>query len=108
MKALIVEPSRLYHALYAEILNELGFDVVHAENGQRGFESIDASDIDLVIISMHLGDMNGASFCERMRKDPRCSRLPVVMITSTEDRNTLGAAISSGVTVWHRPPIAAN
>ena len=98
MKALIVEPSKLYQALYTKILSELDFTVVCAENGQQGFGRLDADDTDIVFSAMHLGDMSGASFCEQLRHNAAFAQLPVIMITATEDGKTLGAAISAGVT----------
>jgi len=62
-------------------------------------------DIDLVVVDYEMPGINGVRFIESFRDDARKASVPVVMVTSTADRNVRYAALQVGATDFLGKPI---
>lgn len=103
MKALVVEPSILYRKIVKMQLTELGYEVVFTKTGQESIETLNADTFDVVIFAMFLPDMNGATFCLKIRSERKLQHIPAFMVTSSNDSDVLEKASSSGVTeIFHK------
>ena len=59
-----------------------GYDVVTAGDGEQGWELICQQVPDLLITDCQMPRMNGLQLAERVKNDPRTSRLPVIMLSA--------------------------
>ena len=98
MKCLIADSSKSFKAVLASIVEKAGLEAVPVASGAEALEMLQLHAFDLVCVSMFLEDMDGLTFCSHLRAEPGIGRLPVTMVTSTEDKNALVKAISVGVT----------
>ncbi|MFO1019684.1 MAG: ATP-binding protein [Planctomycetales bacterium] len=73
-------PGTLYAT--SHVLQRAGWTVLEAKTGQEGLEMANP-DIDLVVLDIHLPDMDGYEVCRRIRELPKLSRLPVVHLSAT-------------------------
>ncbi|HEX6929654.1 MAG TPA: diguanylate cyclase, partial [Gammaproteobacteria bacterium] len=46
-------------------------------------------------------DMDGVEFCRELRKQPQLRNIPVILLTSTEDKSARQAAFEAGITEIH-------
>jgi diguanylate cyclase (GGDEF)-like protein len=86
---LLIEDSAAQARDTQRALNDLGYDVVLAENGLKGLKVLKSQPPDLVILDVLLPDINGHDVCRWMRLDERCRGIPVIMLTakgSVEDK----------------------
>jgi DNA-binding response OmpR family regulator len=61
-------------------LEQEGYEVIHAADGQRALAALDGDGFSLVILDLMLPDMNGLDICKWIRdRDPR---LPVLILTA--------------------------
>ena len=60
---------------------------------------------DLVITDFKMPEMDGATFIRRFRELPTCSDVPVMVITSYEDRSYRYAALEAGATDFLLSPV---
>ena len=70
-------------------LEDSGFTVDVASNASVGWERLEQHPPDLVISDIMMPEVDGYQFLQKMRDDPRFSRLPVVFLTArgmTKDR----------------------
>lgn len=98
MKALLVDPSRVFQRLVAAALEEVGCEVVTAASGTEALEAYPQHDLELVCISYQLSDMDGMELCRKLRELARRVHTPVVMLTSREDTATLSLGLQAGIT----------
>lgn len=98
MKGLIVDPSRTYQQLLTAAVESAGFEVTQVSAGSKALALLRQEPFDLVCIAMYLKDMDGFMFSSHLRADIRTRQLPLVMITSNEDKEALNNAIILGVT----------
>lgn len=98
MEGLIVEPSRTYQKLLSSAIESGGLETKQVATGNEALTLLREQPFDLVFVAMHLQDMDGPMFSSQLRADSRTRQIPLVMITSNEDKKLLDEAFSAGVT----------
>ena len=97
-KALVIEPTKLYGQLLTEILSDLGIEVFIAVNGKSALSLITKQNFDLACISLYLPDDSGINLCEKIRQISSMKHIPIVMLTSEQDKETLTQGMGAGIT----------
>ncbi len=66
--------------------------VYQAANGREGWRKTEEFQPDLVISDIMMPDMDGITFCRKIKNDPRTSHIPVILLTarSTDDQKLEG------------------
>lgn len=86
---LVVDDSLTIRHIIVKSLKDLGFaDVDEAEDGNVALERIRQKQYGLLISDWEMPNMGGEEFLKTVRRDPNCTRLPIVMITGTTTRGT--------------------
>ncbi len=86
---LVVDDSLTVRNIIVKRLEGLGFaDVDVAEDGNVALERIGQKQYGLLISDWEMPNMSGEEFLKTIRRDPKCTRLPIVMITGTTTRGT--------------------
>ncbi len=92
-RLLVVDDSRVMRKLVRAALRELSpqQEVVEAENLGRAREALAAGQFgfDLVVLDLHMPDGNGVTILEEMRQEPRAARIPVIVVTSDPEVETI-------------------
>ncbi|MGE4012567.1 MAG: response regulator, partial [Alphaproteobacteria bacterium] len=60
---------------------------------------------DLIVTDFNMPGMNGAEFIRALRKLPRCGDVPVVVVTSYEDKEYRLLALDAGATDYLISPV---
>lgn len=97
-KILIVEDEDDFRAITTHILKEAGYKVTAAPNGEEGLKAYGADAYDLVLLDVHLPDMDGFEICRRIRTGGPRPRTPVLMCTVRSEVAPVAEGIASGAT----------
>ncbi|MCI0457416.1 MAG: response regulator [Gemmataceae bacterium] len=81
-RILVVEDSRTQAEQLRATLEEAGFAVEVAPDGERGFALFDATGFDLVITDIIMPRMNGYELCRRLKAHPTRGWVPVLLLTT--------------------------
>ena len=84
-RVLVVDDSITVREIARRILQNRGYEVDVAVDGIDGWNSLHSGQYDLVVSDVDMPRMNGFDLVWRIRRDPRFSALPV-MIVSYKDR----------------------
>lgn len=84
-RVLVVDDSLTVREMQRKLLAARGYRVDVALDGIDGWNQLRAGDYDLVITDIDMPRLDGIGLVERIRRDPRLHRLPV-MIVSYKDR----------------------
>lgn len=98
MEGLVVEPSRTYQKLLSSAIESGGLETKQVSTGSEALMLLRKQSFDLVFVAMHLQDMDASMFSSHLRADMRTRQIPVVMVTSNEDKKLLDEAFSAGIT----------
>jgi DNA-binding response OmpR family regulator len=85
MKILIVDDDQNILRLYKEELEDEGYTVVTASNGQEAIERFEAENPDLVTLDILLPDIDGIKLLRQMKE--KKPRLPIIMSTAYDYRD---------------------
>ncbi len=80
-KVLIVDDNEDDRELLSSHLKRGGSEIELAQNGLEALEKIEAFEPDLVILDLMMPVMDGATFLQKLREDPRHRHLPVIVVT---------------------------
>lgn len=100
VRVLFVDDSRLIRFAGQRFLRE-EFDVVFAENGRQAWETIQADpSIRMVMTDLMMPEMDGVALIRRIRGSSieRIRNLPVLVVTSVEERAGRRRAMDAGAT----------
>jgi two-component system chemotaxis sensor kinase CheA len=89
LSVLVVDDSLTTRMLEQSILESAGFDVDLATSGEEGLVKARAARYALFLVDVEMPGMDGFTFIERIRADPRLRDIPSVLVTSRnspEDR----------------------
>ncbi|WP_437223595.1 response regulator [Planctomicrobium sp. SH661] len=98
MHALIVDDSRAMRRILQQIIEPLGFQVLHAGHGGEGLEQLrDSADITLALVDWNMPVMNGLEFVKAVRADSGYDRLKLMMVTTETEPAQMARALMAGV-----------
>jgi chemosensory pili system protein ChpA (sensor histidine kinase/response regulator) len=84
---LAVDDSRMVRVKSSRLLAAHGFQVVTAVDGLDALRQMERCSPDLVITDVEMPEMDGFGLVNALRANPGTRDIPVVMITSAEDRH---------------------
>jgi class 3 adenylate cyclase len=93
---LVVEDNRVNRLLLGRALGQLGHTVTFAENGREALDVLRQRTVDLVLLDIEMPEMNGYQVLEALAADPRLRDLPVVMMSSVEEIDSVARCIEMG------------
>jgi CheY-like chemotaxis protein len=84
---LLVDDSKMVRVKSSRLLSAHGFQVVTAVDGIDALKQLENHCADIVITDVDMPGMDGFGLVGALRGDPRTQHLPLVMITSAEERH---------------------
>lgn len=64
------------------LMQQAGFDVATAEDGESALQSVAETPPDLILLDISLPGISGFDVLEQLRGDPQHVRLPIIMLTA--------------------------
>ena len=102
---LIVDDDHIVRMLARETLAPQGFDVHEAVDGERALELLVALVPDLVMLDVDMPGMSGYAVCRHIRQRWDATEVPVIMVTSMDDLDSINQAYEAGATDFIGKPI---
>ena len=93
-KILVVDDEPEVRKLMEHFLTGKGFEVRVAENGRLGLATLETFKPDLVLLDMHMPELDGAGTLREVAR--RWPTLPVIMVTVNEDVETTSRLLQLG------------
>jgi signal transduction histidine kinase/CheY-like chemotaxis protein/tellurite resistance protein len=113
IKLLLAEDNELNAELLVEILEDEGFEVVHAENGQVAVEAFDRSqnrEFDAILMDMQMPVLDGCQAAEKIRSldRPDAKNVTIFACTANSFQEDRERALESGMNDFITKPIDVN
>lgn len=102
---LVVDDDHFMRDLLRELIEQEGYRVAEAENGQQGLDAYVSLKPDMVLLDAIMPVMDGFTCCTQLQKIPGSDRTPVLMITSLEDSRSVDRAFEVGAIDFVTKPI---
>jgi len=96
-RILVVDDVRFISSMLAEVLRRRGHQVVTAEDGE-GATAIAREELpDLVLLDIAIPGPDGLEVARRLKSDDGTRHVPIMIVTSHDDRASLQQALAVGV-----------
>lgn len=89
LRLLVVDDQEEMRNSLSRMLWLEGFEVTVAASGSRGLELLNAAFFDLVLLDVHMPEMDGFAVLAKMREKPESVTLPVIMVTGADDSSSV-------------------
>lgn len=115
IKIMLVEDS-IEDATFTEHVlkfNKLQKDLVLAANGQDALQALEKCDRDqshpnLILLDINLPDISGIDLLKQIKKDARFSKIPVVILTGSNEDEDIQKSYDLGAGSYLVKPISNN
>lgn len=106
LKIIVVEDSVSIREAIAFRLEASGYEVEKAENGLEALKKFDGSKIDLLLTDFHMPEMNGVELIKNVRKLEEYRTLPILVLTTENQKELILQARQAGGTGWLSKPFS--
>ena len=94
--------------ILGKILNEKGYNVEFATNGQEAIESANSNTFDLILLDIMMPGMNGFEVCEILKSNNKTSEIPVIFMTALSETEHKVKAFEIGAVDYITKPFQSN
>ncbi|MES2070216.1 MAG: response regulator [Pseudomonadota bacterium] len=95
-KILAVDDSLTYLDELGSTLRGEGYDVILARSGEEALEMVAVQAIDCILLDRLMPGLGGTETCRRIKASAPLSDIPIIMLTATEDQDSMIEGLSSG------------
>jgi signal transduction histidine kinase len=103
-RILVVDDESLNRILLCTNLQESGYAVETAEDGQQALAMLRARLFDAVLLDLIMPRMDGYQVLAEMKQDARLRRIPVIIISSSDEIDSIVRCIEMGATDYLAKP----
>jgi two-component system cell cycle response regulator len=104
---LVVDDDLLNRILLSTNLREDGYTVELAENGRQALEMLGAQPFDVVLLDLLMPEMDGYQVLEQMKADSTWRNIPVIVVSSLDEMESILRCIEMGATDYLPKPFDA-
>lgn len=104
-KILLVDDEQGLVDTIAKRLDVCGYDIISANDGQKGYELACNESPDLIILDIMLPKMDGYKVCGFLKKDSRYSGIPIILLTAKADEGDMKLGMEMGAEVYMTKPV---
>lgn len=107
VRILVVDDSAIIRAMLKKAIEMSGVDVgalVEAANGVEALAELEQSWVDIIFTDIHMPEMTGVEFVERLRQDEVLTSIPVVVVSSDRGREMIARLETLGVREYITKP----
>lgn len=88
------------------LLQQAGYRVRIAHDGQQVLDAIAAETPDLLLLDVMMPTLSGYDVCQRIRADPRCAGLRIVMLSAKGRAAEVDKGLAVGADAYVTKPFA--
>ncbi len=105
-KILVVEDNAMNKILVREILTLNGYEVIEAGNGKEALGAMEEHAPDMVLMDLHLPEMDGLAATRAIKADDRFSATPIIALTASAMKGDEEYFLSQGFDGYLAKPVS--
>lgn len=105
LKVLVADDDAIQRSLVKSRLAKLNAKTVEAEDGNIAWQLLVAGHFDLAIVDIGMPNFDGIELTRCIRGHPRTRHIPVIVITSRDDRAAIDSAFAAGASSFLVKPV---
>ena len=106
-KVLVAEDNPVNRELLRELLENRGYDVVEAPDGQEALRMIEQTHPDILLLDIGMPVLDGFAVMRKIRENPSLATLPVLAVTAYAMQGDRDNVLNAGFDGYLSKPIDA-
>ena len=103
---LVADDDGTHRRVLQKVLEQSGFRVILAPNGKEAIDQVAQFNPDVVLLDVEMPEMDGFAVCESLRAQKTDHEIPIFIVTSRDDPESVERAYELGATDFLTKPIA--
>ena len=104
-KILVADDDMNVRLLSRQCLESEGMIVVEAADGHEALDAFVRERPDLVFLDVEMPGMTGLEVCRRIRAMPQGESVPIMIVTGSDDRQSIDDGFDAGATQYKTKPV---
>jgi two-component system, chemotaxis family, chemotaxis protein CheY len=96
----IVDDSESIREVVSFTLENAGYQVLSAIDGEDALKFFDGRELDLLITDLHMPKLNGIELIKKVRENANYKLLPILFLTTESQQSIKQDAKDAGATGW--------
>ena len=105
-KILIVDDEEDILELVRYNLEREGYKTLCATSGEQALRLVDSNEVDLMVLDLMLPGINGLEVARRIKRDPKTTMLPIVMLTAKGEETDIVTGLELGADDYVTKPFS--
>jgi two-component system sensor histidine kinase/response regulator len=93
---LVVDDVESNIQIIGAALGKLGYEILPARSGAQALQRLVARQPDLILLDLLMPEMDGFEVCRRIRENPHWREIPIIFLSSADDKDLIVRALESG------------
>jgi two-component system sensor histidine kinase/response regulator len=93
---LVVDDQESNIQVVGAALGKLGFEILPATGGLQAFQRLAVRRPDLILLDLLMPEMDGFEVCRRIRENADWAEIPIIFLSSADDKGLIVRALESG------------
>jgi two-component system sensor histidine kinase/response regulator len=93
---LVVDDQESNIQVVGAALGKLGFEILPATGGLQAFQRLAVRRPDLILLDLLMPEMDGFEVCRRIRENANWAEIPIIFLSSADDKGLIVRALESG------------
>lgn len=108
-KILAVDDSAIIRKIIRGTIESLRYDLLEASDGMEALDILEknSSDIKMILLDWNMPGMNGIDFLKAVKSHKFYKHIPIIMITTESEKESIIKAIQAGVSNYLLKPFKA-
>ncbi len=102
---LIVDDEAANRKLLEALLKAEGYFTLDASSGKEALTIVERTPADLILLDVMMPEMDGFEVAYRLKADPASRTIPIIMVTSMDDRSSRLRALDAGAEEFLSKPV---
>ena len=103
---LVADDSKDSCEMMAEYLEQHGYVVMFADNGQEAIRMVHANHPDLILMDIQMPVMDGLEAIRRLKADPSVADIPIIALTALAMRGDRDRCFEAGADTYISKPVS--
>lgn len=99
-KILFIEDEAALQKTVGEILQQEGYEMTSALDGETGLRLAKSLKPDLILLDVILPKVHGFEVLKKLKEDPEIKEIPVIVLTNLEEVGDVEKALELGATTY--------
>ena len=104
-KVLLVDDSNTVLMMEKMILSKEPFEIIVARDGLEAIEKAKREQPDVILLDVMMPRLDGLSACAQIRSEPSTAHIPIIMVTTRGEEQSIETAFRNGCNDYVTKPI---